>query len=335
MNGLQIIATKSSRSVPCIYLWSIFPLMLSSPVVASTCLPGMVCPDSNGKLFIQKSVIVLSSDTELNFDTLEVADGTIIETAGHKFKLVVKSLQIQGAATVRAFGQNGVGLMAPDKPALAKRGKSFDRGPSSEGRGDGNRDGHDGGTGETGAVGLEGQHGLAAETIVVEVNDFMAGHLLIQNTGSRGGPGGEGGDGGPGGDGEQGARGETGDFGIGCKRGGAYGGRGGPGGDAGVGGRGGLGGAGGVVVLKLPSAGRDLVAVTVDGGQGGLGGPAGSGGPGGLGGYGGRGATGCQGEETNRQGKDGAAGRPHDDSEKDIMRGKPGKAGDPGQEVKL
>lgn len=290
------------------------------------CIPGLECSDRNAKLAIPNTTISLSRDTDLTFDTLSIAEGTIIQAGSFHFKLKVQVLNIEGQAIVRSFDPN-LTLAPPPKAQTGDQGASFPPGPNTEGpcQACTGRSGGRGGDGKPGAPGIAGQN---AGAVAIEISVRMSGNLLIDARGQPGGPGGDGGKGGDGGTGEQGGRARSGV--VDCSSGPGFGGPGGPGGDGGVGGNGGSGGDGGVAVLRVPQSARPSISVMADEGRGGPEGSPGPGGIGGEGGYGGRGDRLCQGQEADRKGARGADGRPRNDKERASFigqRGKPGRAG--------
>jgi hypothetical protein len=308
-----------------------FAEVASAKTAASACIPGMFCSDMDGRFLVPKSTVALASDTKLDFDTLSMPMGTVIQTNGFKLEIHVRSLKIVDEARIRAFDP----ASTPDLPPKALNGPdghSFDRGPNTEGR-CGGCAGQSGEAGSSGTIGILGTSGRSAGIVVLEVSEGIEGKLNVEDRGERGGPGGEGGDGGDGGSGEQGGRAETGTFD--CHSGPGDGGSGGAAGDGGTGGKGGEGGAGGVVVLKVPKELTAQFMISVEGGPGGEGGPPGKAGNGGDSGFGGRGDGLCQGKEGDRAGVKGSPGHPNNPFEVIQMKGIQGSGGHQGTFIEL
>lgn len=261
---------------------------------------------------LPKGEFTLLEDTSLTYDKLTLSDGTIITTNGKDYDLLIRQeLVIQGNAIIRSFPPTRVPSAAPEA-AMGGPGRSYDRGPNTEGAPVATK-GNDGGQGLPGQTGMPGANGEDAGFITLRFEPGAKGQgkLVIRNHGGVGGPGGKGGQGGPGGDGQQGGRGEDGV--VDCASGPGNGGNGGNGGPGGLGGRGGDGGRGGTIVLQAASKTIEdwieSAELFVDGGTPGQPGPGGRGGNPGQPGYGGRGSHRCQGKEADRMGAPGQPGK--------------------------
>ncbi|ANY85539.1 hypothetical protein BB934_45815 (plasmid) [Microvirga ossetica] len=269
---------------------------------------------------LPKGEFVISEDTTLSYDKLTVPDGTIITTNGNDFDLQIRQeLIIQGSTVIRSFAPTHV-PDAPPQAATGGPGRSYERGPNTEGATVATK-GNDGGQGMPGQTGQPGVAGDDAGFITLRFDPGARadGRLIVRNTGGIGGIGGVGGQGGPGGDGQQGGRGKDGI--VDCASGPGNGGNGGDGGPGGLGGRGGDGGRGGTIVVQTsapanPPPGSmtildwlQTVEMSVDGGTPGQPGPGGKGGNPGQPGYGGRGSHHCQGKEADRMGAPGKPGK--------------------------
>jgi hypothetical protein len=273
--------------------------------------------------------IVLQKDTVWDENKLVLVNGTVIKTDGHSLTIIANQFAIDGTATIYSFDPGEIPSKIADAPPSAA-GKSYDRGPTSGGAGDG-INGSSGGAGDPGISGTAGTAGRNAGVIRLVLKGLAQGNLTITNDGSDGGPGGKGGDGGGGGNGQQGGRGIPKKlFGvvIGAERGPAVGGKGGDGGRGGNGGKGGDGGNGGEVIVESSQLNEALhINASAKAGKPGQGGLPGKGGAPGLNGYGGRGTVGVSGREFERAGKPGIAGA-------DGSSGVPGLPGTPGN-IKL
>ena len=268
--------------------------------------PGLPCAPASGRL--GPGLISLTQPTTFRYPSLEIADGTIIETNGLPLTITVdRDLKVLGSATLRSFNPAATPPDSPRAAAAGQAGISFDPGPKTEGA-PGSSRGSDGGAGAAGEPGAPGGNGRPAATIVVKVGGRATGRLVVRNDGQRGADGGPGGAGGAGGDGQQGGRASP-AF-VGCAKGGGLGGNGGDGGPGGIGGTGGPGGAGGRVEIEVRGGGSLLVDATARPGPRGGPGASGASGPPGRAGFGGRGARVCQGEETNRIGSPGRSAAP-------------------------
>lgn len=269
---------------------------------------------------LPKGEYILSGNTTLSYDKLEISDDTIITTSRYDLEIHIRQeLILEGNAVIRSFDQTNSSQMppTPGQPTKASDGDSYDRGPRTEGSSVASK-GTDGGQGKLGAPGATGAVGYDAGLITIRLDPGAkaSGTLVIRNNGGTGGAGGQGGQGGNGGDGQQGGRGQPAP--IGCAKGPGEGGRAGDGGPGGAGGRGGDGGRGGTIVLQATSASVskwfDSAVLTVDGGDPGKSGEGGQGGQSGQPGYGGRGSSGCQGKEADRMGQPGSPGKPGGES---------------------
>lgn len=309
----------------------LFAILLAS--TAAQALEPQSWPTGSGAIMLQGEYI-LSGDTEATLDKLTINDGTIITTSGHDLDLRVRQeLKIDGNVLIRAFATTQV-PQAPSQAPKGPDGRSYERGPDTEGAATATKgaDGGEGGQGQPGSAGTVG-YDAGFITIRLDAGAKVSGKLIIHNDGGQGGSGGAGGVGGKGGDGQQGGRGQPnyimGGVVAGCKQGGGRGGKAGDGGPGGIGGRGGDGGRGGTIVLQSGSKEVadwvDGAELTVNGGPVGKSGPGGAGGQPGQPGYGGRGATGCQGEETNRMGDPGKPGEDNRKSQTGENPGPPGK----------
>lgn len=261
---------------------------------------------------LPKGEFTLTDNIDLSYDKLTLSDGTIITTNAKEFKLLIRQeLTIEGNAMIRSFAPTHV-PDAPPQAATGDPGRSFERGPHTEGA-DVATKGNDGGQGLPGQTGTSGSTGDDGGFIILRFDPAAKaqGKLIVYNTGGIGGPGGAGGQGGPGGDGQQGGRGDDGP--VDCAHGPGNGGNGGTGGPGGLGGRGGDGGRGGTIILQSGSKSindwLETADLFVDGGTPGQPGLGGKGGEPGEPGFGGRGSHHCQGKEADRMGKPGQAGK--------------------------
>jgi len=246
----------------------------------------------------------LQSDMTWRAPVVRVADGTVINTRGHRFAIEAeRALIVGGTMTIRSFPQPVTAL--PPQPSSKPQALNIPDAPPCQA----GRRGNPGLAGEGGAAGLSGNN---AGTVTISAKS-AEGTLKIINTGMDGGEGGKGGDGGKGGTGQRGGHGQERIVHLGftsvaveCRCGGAPGGQGGTGGDAGPGGPGGAGGEGGDVQLEIEKA--DALTVSVDV-LGGLSGPPGAPGVPGNPGEGGLGGGGegiyCKDESQSRHGPSG------------------------------
>jgi hypothetical protein len=260
---------------------------------------------------------IISGSILLTKDELWEASGVvfkgdaIIQTNGHRLVFTING-NMHAEPGARIFRGEDLSIFPiPDTPTPAARGKTFDRGPNTDGQGV-RKDGRPGGEGSAGTAGVVGFTGRSGDEVTIVVTGVASGSLEIDEAGGPGGTGGKGGDGGPGGDGEQGGRGESEKVlgvVVGAKAGPAAGGKGGDGGVGGKGGNGGPGGDGGrvQVIVMQPAPDFSLVCRT-HGGAGEAGGNGGDGGAPGQPGYGGRGGPGINGREEQRKGAPGNAG---------------------------
>lgn len=313
--------TKLSAIIFAVILTTVFvPIPVgaqTSPRAAARCIEGLPCADRQARVEFPKTVISLGQDTELEYESLTISDGTIIQTNGYSLSFSVEVLKIQGMLSIRAFDPDARESPPPPAPQ-GTAGMSQNPGPGTEG-GCKTCSGAAGAPGEPGQNGANGRPGKDAGTIKINASRTAEGRLVIRNDGAPGGIGGRGGDGGPGGAGQQGGRARTGVFD--CSSGPGSGGQGGSGGSGGSGGDGGRGGDGGIVVISVPKGTQMAIDAEAKGGIGGNGGDAARGGPGGPPGFGGRGDGLCQGKEADRMGPQGQFG----------ANGKPGRPGEAGR----
>lgn len=284
---------------------------------ASNCLPGLPCSDRRARVAFPRTVISLGADTYLEYESLTISDGTVIQTNGFSLTIRSEVFRLEGTVYIRSFDPNFVSPV-PAAPANGFAGASQNPGPDTEGPCQ-TCNGAAGLAGGAGANGVQGVSGRDAGKIQIGVTQKAEGKLVITNDGFAGGPGGPGGQGGRGGAGQQGGRARSGI--IDCSSGPGVGGQGGSGGNGGSGGDGGRGGDGGVVVIQAPPGSNLEVKATVRGGVGGDGGVGGAGGLGGPPGFGGRGDRLCQGKEADRRGPPGEPG----------VAGTQGRKGEPGR----
>ena len=306
---------KHSSILLATILYSAFsPPSFSQNMPMQGCYPGLtVCGPASADKFIVSGIVSLVGPANWEYDSIEIADGTVIQTNGYPFRMDSKTLLLRGVVTVRSFGANtDISASAPAENGA--NGASFELGPNSEGPCPGCQ-GRNGGAGSPGHNGNAGLDGADAGMIDIVVRDWAWGNLVIRNTGMTGGKGTDGGNGGRGGDGEQGGRAIAagGPFGIklGCVAGPGKGGDGGNGGAAGAAGTGGNGGRGGELRISVFGDRANFKTdIDLSGGDPGEPGRAGLPGLPGRGGLGGRGAAGCEGREFERRGADGLTGQP-------------------------
>jgi hypothetical protein len=260
---------------------------------------------------------------------LEIDNGVLIQTNGHKLSIVAfGNFTIKGQAVIQSFDVTQLAsmLVKPPKPSKTHRGHAWN--PRSTGAAQ--KQGEPGGTGDTGTQGTPGVDGQDASDIRIYVSGNAKGKLAILNFGSNGGPGGDGGDAGDGGTGEQGGKSTSVENHIGwpcnctfytCGSGPGYGGRGGNGGPGGIAGPGGRGGNGGTVNLWIlgDSQAFQITDLSASAGKPGEPGIPGKGGVKGCQGFGGLGGPACFGMETVR-GCDGCAGSNGADGAVQLLR---------------